>query len=62
LNVRNDYSVWGTRESIGRSDPVHLRYAIDLKPHEYVSIDTTDEEAKQLIDNYNSKYDTTLSY
>ena len=62
LNVRNDYSVWGTRESIGRSDPVHLRYAIDLKPHEYISIDTSDEEAKQIIDNYNAKYDTTLSY
>ena len=35
LNMRNDYSVWGTREAAGRSDPVHMRYAIDLKPTQY---------------------------
>ena len=39
LNMRNDYSIWGTREGIGRQDPVHMRYAIDLKPNYYKTID-----------------------
>lgn len=39
LNVRNDYSIWGTRESVGRQDPVHMRYAIDIKPSYYKTID-----------------------
>lgn len=60
LNMRNDYSVWGTRAAAGRNDPVHMRYAIDIKPTKYVSIDTTDLEAIAIIDAYNEKYDTTL--
>ena len=60
LNMRNDYSVWGTRESIGRQDPVHMRYAIDTKPTQYTSINTTDTEAKKLISEYNKKYDTEM--
>lgn len=60
LNMRNDYSVWGTRAAVGRNDPVHMRYAIDIKPTKYVSINTTDAEAIAIIDNYNNKYDTTL--
>jgi hypothetical protein len=60
LNVRNDYSIWGTRESIGRSDPVHIRYAIDLKPEEYNTIDTSDNVALEAINAYNEKYTTTL--
>lgn len=39
LNMRNDYAVWGVREAIGRSDPVHMRYAIDLKPIYYKAYD-----------------------
>lgn len=39
-NVRNDYSIWGTRKSItGTELPVHLRYAIDKKPTYYVNSD-----------------------
>jgi hypothetical protein len=35
-NMRNDYSVWGTRTSAsGATIPVHLRYAIDKKPTYY---------------------------
>lgn len=61
LNMRNDYSVWGTREAIGRQDPVHMRYAIDSKPQYYKTIDgkqylsdpeafeTMKEQAKQNI-------------
>ena len=62
LNVKNDYSIWGTRESIGRSDPVHMRYAIDIKPVQYTTIDTTDLIAQNLINDYNSKYNTVLEY
>ena len=62
LNVKNDYSIWGVRESIGRSNPIHMRYAIDIKPTQYTTIDTTDVIAQNLIDEYNSKYDTVLEY
>lgn len=47
-NIKNDFSVWGTRKSItGQELPIHMRYAIDEKPWLYV--------------NYNGKYFTTLS-
>ena len=39
LNMRNDYTVWGTREAIGRQDPIHMRYAIDIKPTYYKAYD-----------------------
>ena len=36
LNLKNDYSIWGVRESAsGAEIPVHLRYAIDSKPVYY---------------------------
>lgn len=39
-NVKNDYSIWGTRKGItGTEIPVHLRYAIDTKPVTYTSFD-----------------------
>jgi len=35
-NMKNDYSVWGERESAtGVKIPIHLRYAIDKKPIYY---------------------------
>lgn len=35
-NLKNDYSIWGVRESISGSQiPIHLRYAIDIKPTYY---------------------------
>ena len=40
LNLKNDYSVWGQRDSVsGEKIPVHMRYAIDLKPTKYTTID-----------------------
>lgn len=57
LNLRNDYSIWGERESVsGAKIPVHIRYAIDAKPTMYTSIKVEDDE---LID-YNNKYGTSL--
>jgi hypothetical protein len=38
MNMRNDYAIWGERTGVtGAKIPVHLRYAIDKKPTEYVS-------------------------
>lgn len=34
-NVKNDYAIWGTRQSTAGELPVHLRYAIDKKPVYY---------------------------
>lgn len=39
-NVKNDYSIWGTRKSItGVEIPIHARYAIHNKPIYYHSYD-----------------------
>ena len=36
LNLKNDYSIWGMRQSVtGAELPIHLRYAIDNKPVYY---------------------------
>lgn len=49
LNLRNDYSIWGTRKSIsGAEIPVHLRYAIDSKPLYYKSFDGIEYIAKEM--------------
>lgn len=38
-NLKNDYSVWGARQSLsGVSIPVHMRYAIDKKPIYYKNL------------------------
>ena len=35
-NLKNDYAIWGTRTTVsGNEIPVHLRYAIDIKPKYY---------------------------
>ena len=40
LNMRNDYSIWGTRKSTsGAEIPIHMRYAIDIKPKQYKTFD-----------------------
>lgn len=39
-NVRNDYSVWGSRKGVGGAElPIHMRYAIDEKPQQYTNLD-----------------------
>lgn len=36
MNLRNDYSIWGERTGVsGAKIPVHIRYAIDIKPKYY---------------------------
>jgi hypothetical protein len=54
-NMKNDYSVWGERTSVvGSKIPIHLRYAIDVKPTVYNSISVDDENLD--LDAYNKKY------
>lgn len=39
LNIRNDFSVWGTYKSISGADlPIHMRLALDAKPTSYFPI------------------------
>ena len=40
MNIKNDFSIWGTRKSpTGADVPIHLRYAIDKRPtHSYTTI------------------------
>ena len=41
-NLKNDYSVWGTRKTInGTEVPIHARYAIDQKPFVYITFPKT---------------------
>lgn len=45
-NVKNDFSIWGTRKSTtGQELPVHLRYAIDKKPEYYKTFDGVEYSA-----------------
>lgn len=37
-NIKNDFSIWGARKSVSGADiPIHMRYALDYKPSEYVN-------------------------
>ena len=39
-NLKNDYSIWGTKTTSGNNTyPVHLRYAIDKKPTYYKNME-----------------------
>ena len=58
-DFKNDYAVWGKRTSAsGAEIPVHYRYAIDICPTQYTSINTMDAVDK--IEAYNNKHGTKL--
>lgn len=51
--IKNDFSVWGERQGVGGGNiPIHMRYAIDIKPGIYKSIEVSADELKA----YNKKY------
>lgn len=61
LNLRNDFSIWGERTGVsGANIPIHLRYAIDQRPVSYTTISLTEFDKKE-VDEYNTKYGTTLN-
>lgn len=42
VNLKNDFSIWGVRDSAEGSEiPIHFRYAIDKKPHQYTNYENT---------------------
>ena len=53
LNLKNDFSIWGTKKIEDNEIPIHLRYAIDKKPVYYKNFDgkiyLTAEEYTKLI-------------
>ena len=51
--IKNDFSVWGERQGVsGGNIPIHMRYAIDIKPGIYKSIEVSADE----LEAYNKKY------
>ena len=65
-NLKNDYSLWGKRETVNSAVPIHLRYAIDSKPMYYKVIGHTikrneegkpvDEEGNKLLETQSGSY------
>lgn len=46
-NVKNDFSIWGTRKGISGSEiPIHLRFALDQKPQSYTTFKPSRVKAK----------------
>ena len=58
-NLRNDYVVWGKRTTVSGTDvPIHARYAIDVKPQIYNTLDgrTFISNESPVNDNENAYY------
>jgi hypothetical protein len=36
-NLKNDFTIWGERQGAAQKLPIHVRYAIDKKPTQYIS-------------------------
>ena len=56
LNIRNDFSIWGTRKSSSGADiPIHIRYAIDKKPIYYKPINLSEDKKSHLFISYENE-------
>ena len=43
-NIKNDFTVWGKKKlSSGVEIPIHMRYAIDIKPKFYATYPKTEK-------------------
>jgi len=51
-NIKNDFSIWGSRSAGDNEIPIHLRYAIDKKPSYYATVDLTSAEITNYVDLY----------
>jgi hypothetical protein len=59
-DIKNDYSIWGTKKGVGdKKIDVHLRYAIDIKPEKYTTIEVDDNDSELAA--YNKKYAAKLT-
>ena len=51
--LKNDFSLWGKRESVSGAElPIHYRYAIEKKPESYTSITVSEDDVIPI----NTKY------
>ena len=49
-NLKNDYTIWGTRKGASGVDlPIHYRYAIHKKPQKYVSMQIDSKSKKNIV-------------
>lgn len=63
LNLKNDYSIWGSYQSSSNDIPIHMRYAVDIKPTKYQPIRPLKEEIIVVIRDKDGKVlDTKTSY
>lgn len=63
LELKNDYSIWGSYQSNGNDIPIHMRYAIDVKPVSYQPIRPLKEEiVTRIIDSENRILDEQVTY
>lgn len=61
-NLKNDYSIWGSRTSVsGEKIPIHYRYAIDIKPSKYTSLTITEDDL-QGYEDLNLKPQNSVEY
>ena len=51
-NLKNDFSLWGTRQNGNVSVPIHMRYAIEHKPYGYRTFD----EKVPIVDEATGEY------
>lgn len=51
-DIRNDFSIWGNKQTAETEVPIHLRYAIDFKPQFYRSIDMSSKEIQEYVNLY----------
>ena len=48
--LKNDFTIWGSRKgATGDELPIHVRYAIDKKPHQYQTLKVNPDNEKQVI-------------
>ena len=58
-DVKNDYTVWGKKQTdSGAEIPIHMRYAIDLKPYFYRAFDKT----IYIVENYFSEVEKDILF
>lgn len=56
-NLKNDFSVWGKKKTASGSElDIHMRYAIDIKPTEYTTLNWYDNDGN--IKKESKKYST----
>ena len=58
-NIKNDFVVWGTKKSVtGQELPIHMRYAIDIKPSLFVNYEgihyttMTEKEVNKVVEEW----------